>query len=542
MSFLNLISLIGILGLCAIAWLCSENRQPQYFPWRTVIVGLLIQAVLGLLVFVIPGTQTVFQVIGTLFNGLFEAADAGARFIFGKNLVPIPGQEPFLLTPLTPGASGCAPDTAGQIVPGFCAIGMGYIYAFRAFPSVIFLTGLTALFYRLGVIQAVVDGLAKGFYRVMGLSGAEALSGITNIFVSIEALIAIKLYLARMTRSELCAVMACAFGTAASAALPSYASFLKPLFPNVMAHLAAASIMAIPACFLLAKILVPETEVPQTVPKALSRNDTDLELAIDDKSWSETEWLDKATAKQISPVEATIAGTLEGLKIVGSIVAVVILTLGVVYFIVQGLGWLATLPDPIGGWFKVLTLQNLLGVLFLPFTVLTGISLSWQELWQSSMLVGRRLFETAVFPYQSLAAAASIAEPARLIEDRAVLILTYTLAGFANLAFWGVLVGGTIALAPSRRRDVIELSGRALLAGTLATLMVGSFVGLYDGMFGTNAARTLGKPDAPPAAKPVPSSLLPPMPPAPIQIAPPLTTQIPATQTFTTQTPNIPVV
>lgn len=531
-----MISLIGILGLCAIAWLCSENRQPQYFPWRTVIVGLLIQAVLGLLVFVIPGTQNVFQVIGTLFNGLFEAADAGARFIFGKNLVPIPGQEPFLLTPLTPGASGCAPDTAGQIVPGFCAIGMGYIYAFRAFPSVIFLTGLTALFYRLGVIQAVVTGLAKGFYRLMGLSGAEALSGLTNIFVSIEALIAIKLYLARMTRSELCAVMACAFGTAASAALPSYASFLKPLFPNVMAHLAAASIMAIPACFLLAKILVPETEVPRTIPKPLSRS-AESEFTLDDDLWSETEWLDKATARQISPVEAAIAGTLEGLKIVGSIVAVVILTLGVVYLIVQGLDWLATLPEPIGGWFKVLTLQNLLGALFLPFTVLTGISLDWQELWQSSMLVGRRLFETAVFPYQSLAAAASIVEPARLIEDRAVLILTYTLAGFANLAFWGVLVGGTIALAPSRRRDVIELSGRALLAGTLATLMVGSFVGLYDGMFGTNAARTLGKPDAPPAAKPVPSSLLPPMPPFQVQIAPPLTAQL-----LTTQTPDIPVV
>lgn len=536
MSFLNLISLIGIVGLCAIAWLFSENRDPKYFPWRTVIAGLAFQTVLSAMVLVIPGTQGIFRSIGSLFNVLFEATDAGARFIFGKNLVPLPGQEPFFLTPLAPGSSSCTLDSAGQIVPGFCAIGLGYIYAFRALPSVLFFAGLIALLYRLGVMQRIVSLVAKGFYSVMRLSGAEALSGLTNVLVSIEALIAVKPYMAKMTRSELCAVMSCCFGTAASSALPSYANALKSVFPNMMAHLTAASILAIPACFLLSKILVPEVRQPQTAWE--SPDDRELQH-FTDPIFTETDVSEaEPEPKRISPIEAAIAGTMEGLRIIVAIVAVLMLTLAFVYLLYELFAWLATLPQPIGGWFKLLTLQNILGIVFLPLTVLTGISLDWGELWQSSVLVGRRLLETAVPPYQSLAAAAAVVEPARLIEDRAVLILSYALAGFANLAFWGIVVGGAIALVPSRRRDVIGLSGRALLAGTLATFMTASFIGFFEGMFGVDAARTMGQVDAPPPTPaPTPQSLLFPFTPLPaVQAAPVI---IPITQP---QIPNIPVV
>lgn len=487
MGFLNLISLIGILGLCAIAWLFSENRDPKLFPWRVVIVGLLLQFAVGVLVFLIPETQGIFRAFGGLLNILFEAADTGARFVFGRNLVPLPGQEPFVLTPLIPGANTCTPDSAGQIVPGFCGVQLGYIYAFRALPAVIFFAGVMALFYRLGVIQVLVNLLAKVFYRLMQISGPEVLSGVVNIFAGIESAIVVKNYLAKMTRSQLCTVLSCCFGTAASVALPSYASLLRPVFPNVLVHLVAASIMAIPACFLISKILVPETEFPQAATG----------VPAEAPDWVETPPIEPNRSpdqppKQLSPMEAAITGALEGVKIAASILGVLILVLGLVYVLHEALRWLTTLPDPLGAWFSVITLQNILGVLSLPFTVLTGVSLSWEELWQSSVLIGRRLFETAILPYQSLmTAASSVGQP--WVSNRGILLLTYALAGFAHLAYWGVVVGGMMALVPSRRRDVIDLSWKALLIGTLATYMTACIAGFFDGLFGTNTLDILGK-------------------------------------------------
>lgn len=540
MIFLNLISLVGILGLCAIAWLFSERRDPKYFPWKTVIVGLMLQALLGALVFVLPETQTLFRTIGSGINLLFEAADAGARFIFGKNLVPLPGQEPLILTPLATDATSCTADSVGQVIPGFCAIGIGYVYAFRALPGVIFLTGLASLLYWAGMIQALIHLLARVGYRLMRLSGAECLSGMANLFVSIEAVILIKPYLARMTRSQLCTVLACCFGTAASSAIPSYTSILRPVFPNVVAHLTAASLMAIPACFLLSKIIVPEARIPLPVWDEARGSIDHLTLSPSAELPTETrtEPEIEEIAERANPIEAAITGAIAGIKIAASIVAVLILTLGSVYLLYQLMrlvNLFSALPAPVGRWFQLLTPSNLLGALFLPLTVLTGISLNWEELWQSSVLLGRRLLETAILPYQSLSAAASIVEPARIINDRAVLILTYGLSGFAHLAFWGIVVGGAIALLPTRRRELINLSWRALLAGTLATFMTASFVGFYDGLFGTNATRTMGKPDAPPPAAPqsqmphpLPLAMLP-------SIAPPIGAAV------MPQSPDIPV-
>jgi concentrative nucleoside transporter, CNT family len=263
MSPLNFISLLGIFGLCAIAWLFSENRNPKYFPWRVVIMGILLQLVLGALVFTVPVTRYLLEGFSNLLNVVFDAADAGARFIFGRNLVPLPGQEPLILSPLGSGGA-CAPGTAGQVVAGFCGIQLGYVFAFRALPAVIFFSGLMSLLYSLGVIQVITNIFAKVFYATMRLSGAEALSGAANIFVGIEAAIVVRQYLAKMTRSELCAILACCFGTAASSTLAIYVNFLRPVFPNILGHLVSASILAIPACFVLSKILVPETSRPLT--------------------------------------------------------------------------------------------------------------------------------------------------------------------------------------------------------------------------------------------------------------------------------------
>ncbi|PSB08127.1 nucleoside:proton symporter [filamentous cyanobacterium CCP2] len=493
MGFLNLISLVGIFGLCAIAWLFSENRDPKYFPWRVVIVGLLVQFGIGALVFLVPVAWGVLQSLSGLLGVVFEAADAGARFIFGRLFVPFSGQDSFFLVPLVPGAESCASDSIGQVVPGFCGIRVGYIFAFRALPAVVFLAGLIALFYRMGVIQLIANLFARMSYSLMRLSGVEILGGLANLFVGVEAAIVVKPYLKKMTRSELCSILACCFGTASSATLASYVSILRPIFPNVLPHLVAATMMGVPACFLLSKILVPETEVPLT-SWAISP-DRAMKSGISERAFIDENLeqpLEDQPTERLSPTESAILGAVEGVKIAISIVGVLILVLGVVYLLYELLNWLTTLPEPIGNWFQVISLPNILGILSLPFTVMTGISLNWGELWQSSVLIGRRLLETAILPYQSIVSGVS-GVGNRWIGDRALLILTYALSGFAHFAYWGIVVGAAIALVPSRRREVIGLSWKAFLAGILATYMVACIAGFFEGIFGADTIAILGR-------------------------------------------------
>ncbi|MBE9014245.1 nucleoside:proton symporter, partial [Pseudanabaenaceae cyanobacterium LEGE 13415] len=138
MSLLNLVSFAGLFGLCAIAWLFSEDRHPKLFPWRVVGAGILLQLILGAMVFAVPGTRDALQVFSNLLDSVFLAADTGARFIFGRNIVPAPGQTP--------------------------EVNLGYVFAFRALPTVIFFSGLMALLQNLGVIQVVTNLFAKVFY------------------------------------------------------------------------------------------------------------------------------------------------------------------------------------------------------------------------------------------------------------------------------------------------------------------------------------------------------------------------------------------
>jgi concentrative nucleoside transporter, CNT family len=487
MSVLNFISFCGIFGLCAIAWLCSENRRPQYFPWRVVIAGLLLQFLLGALVFVVPGTRDLLQVLSALLNVLFEAAEAGARFVFGT-LVPLPGQEPLLLAPLAPGEV-CSSSTTGEILTGLCGVRLGYIFAVRALPAVIFFSALVSLLHSFGILQVLTHLFGQVFYRAMRLSGAEALSGAANIFVGIEAAIVVRPFLARMTRSELCSVLACCFGTTASTVLAVYALMLRPVFPNILGHLVSASVMAIPACFVLSKILVPETEKPLTTGSL-----TDAFFAAFNPEDPE---------ERLDPMDAVVTGAMDGLRMAASIAAVLIAVLGLVFLVNQFFVLLADLSNsensllqPIGQVFQWISLQNILGVLFFPLTLLTGLSLDIRELWEASVLIGQRLVQTEIPSYQELAVAAALPTESRILSDRALLIVSYALSGFAHFASVGIFVGGMSALAPSRRKEIAALSWRALLAGTLATYMIACMAGLFD----TGNPSVLGRPTVQTAA------------------------------------------
>ncbi|MBE9144259.1 NupC/NupG family nucleoside CNT transporter [Planktothrix mougeotii] len=445
MSYLNLISFLGIFGLCFIAWLFSENKR--VIPWRTMGLGIGLQLVLAFFVFLFPPTRTALEWFSSLLDSLFLAADKGANFVFGKNIVPLPGQTP--------------------------DVNLGYIFAFRALPTVIFFSGLMALLYNLGVIQVVTNVFAKLFYKTMRLSGAEALSGAANIFVGIEAAIVVKPYLEKMTRSELCAILSCCFGTAASSTLAIYVSFLRPVFPNILGHLVSASIIAIPACFVISKILVPETDKPLTLGKLPEEKKEDNLITHEDGE-PHLESVGGELMERVSPLDSAIIGALDGVKMSVAIAAVLILILGLVSLVNQFSGWLGLLPSPVGDVFQVLTLANILGFIFYPLTILTGVP--FEDSWTASVIIGRRLLETAIPPYQALAEAAKEG----LITPRTVLIVSYALSGFAHVASVGIFVGGMVGLVPSRRKDISELGWKALFAGTLATMMIACLAGFYD--------------------------------------------------------------
>ncbi|MBC6436451.1 nucleoside:proton symporter [Nostoc sp. HG1] len=463
MTWLNLLSFVGIFALCGIAWLGSENRR--IIPWKVIIWGIGLQLVLGLLVFSFPGTRIFIQVLSDGVNAILDATETGARFIFGSLLVPEPDRVPgpvlagrWIARAVTP---AYVPVAGDRLSPD--NLNLGYVFAFRALPSVIFFSALMSLFYYLRLIQPIVNIFAKLFRRTMGLSGAEALSGATNIFVGIESALVVRPFLADMTRSELCAVLTACYGSIASTVLALYAQLLRPVFPNITGHLISASIMAIPACFVVSKLLVPETEVPKTLG------------SLPEESLEDAE-------PETNAMESIITGAMDGVKLAIAIAALLIAVLGLVALVNLFFGNLASLAQSnnlfvrrLGLIFEVVTLQNIVGALFLPLTFLTGISLNWQELWQSSVLIGRRLLETEVPVYQQLAVLADKGA----ISDRALLIISYALCGFAHLPAVGIFVGGFVSLIPTRRKDLSELGWKALWAATLATLMIGCVAGVF---------------------------------------------------------------
>lgn len=416
----HLISLLGFFVLAALAWLLSANRRQ--IRWKPIAWGLGLQLLIGLLVFRLPGARQVFVWLNDVVMAVLNASKAGTNFLLGP-LAAAPGE---------PGS-------------------VGFVLAFQALPIAIFISAFAAALYHLRLLQPIVRLFARLFHRTLGLSGAEALCSSANIFVGVESALVIRPYLARMTQSELLLVLTSGMATVASTTLGIYVFMLSKSFPQIAGHLLSASIISIPAAVVMVKLLLPETDTPETASTLPPEEEAERAGNL---------------------MSAIIAGAMDGLRLAAGIAALLIAGLGIVALFDKAL---SLLPPHWLGMSEPLTLVKLLGWIFYPFAMLLGIARpDWME---AGRLLGERVLLTEVVSYQDMA---QMAANGVLVDPRTVVILSYALCGFAHVASLAIFVGGTTALAPARRDDLAGLGLRALLAATLATLMTGCVAGIFS--------------------------------------------------------------
>lgn len=415
---LQFISLIGFFVFITIAWLLSSNRRQV--RWKTIGWGIGLQLVIGAVVFRAPFSQRIFLWINDAAVGLLNVSKSGSSFLFGP-LAAAPGEQ-------------------GSV---------GFVLVFQVLPVAIFFSAFTAALYHLHILQFIVRLFAKIFHKTMGTSGAESLCGAANIFVGIESALVIRPYLDKMTRSELLTVLATGMGTVASTTLGVYIGFLNREFPQIAGHLISASVISIPAIIVIVKLLLPEAEKPET------------ESSIPP---------DNPETRSANLMSAIITGAMDGLKLAAGICALLIAMLGLVSLVDK-------LLEPLGRWMNLaepLSLVKILSWVFYPFAALLGIAKA--DIYEASVLLGKRVILTEVVSYQGLA---QMISSGQISDPRTVIVISYALCGFAHIASTAIFVGGTAALAPSRRDDLAALGFRALLAATLATLMTGCVAGIF---------------------------------------------------------------
>ena len=409
----RLIGLLGIAAILGVAFLLSNNRKA--INYRTVGVGLLIQALLAVFILKTPVGKDLFGWLGAKITKILSFSDDGAKFVFG------------LL------ADG---DKLETVFPN-----SGFIFFMRIIPTIIFVACLVNIFYYLGVMQWIVEKLAIGLNYIMRVSGAEALSNISSAFVGqVEAQIMIKPYLKGMTTSELMSSMTGSFACIAGGVMATYILFGVPA-----PYLIAASIMAAPGALAISKIMHPETEQPETQGKVK------LE-----------------TKKEFSNlVDAISAGCSDGLKVGLNVAAMLIgflALIALINFLLGQLGGLAGFPE--------LSLNTILGTVFAGFAWLMGVP--GNESMTAGALMGTKLVANEFVAYLQLKTYID----AGTLSPKTLAIVSFALCGFANFGSVGIQVGGISALEPSRRADLAKLGFRALIAGTLASYLSATLAGM----------------------------------------------------------------
>lgn len=412
----RVIPAFGICCFLGLAWLMSEKKDR--FPWKTVAWGLGLQILFAVLILGIPALGVggvfafVFEFLNDAVSGLLSYADEGARFLFADLM-----------------------DDKH-----------GYVFAFRALPTILFFSALVAVLYHLGILQKMVGVMAKLMQKTMGASGAESLSAAANIFVGqTEAPLMVKPFVAKMTPSEIMTVMTAGMATIAGGVLAAFVGVLQGAIPDIAGHLITASVMSAPAALAIAKVIVPETRKPDTVDASSIRvesNDSNV-------------------------IEAAARGTTEGLGLALNVGAMLIVFIS---FIALFNGFFAWISPWVMGEGPTLSLQMIFGWIFAPIAWLMGIGVA------DVQLVGSWLGEKVVI--NEFVAYLSMAEAKDLLSERSLIITSYALCGFANFSSIGIQLGGIGAMAPEQRPTLAKLGLKAMIAGNLAAFMTASVVAL----------------------------------------------------------------
>ncbi|MFY8350630.1 NupC/NupG family nucleoside CNT transporter [Pseudoalteromonas sp. SSM20] len=403
----SLMSLVGIASLLAIAFICSTNRKK--INLRTVGGAFALQVLIGAFVLYVPAGREVLNSISVGVSNVISYANDGIRFLFG--------------------------GLAGNEIEG-----IGFVFAIKVLPVIVFFSALVAVLYHLRIMDWIIKILGGGLQKLLGTSKPESLSATANIFVGqTEAPLVVKPFIATMTRSELFAVMVGGLATVAGSILAGYVSLGVEL-----KYLIAASFMAAPGGFLMAKMMVPETETPKQ--------------GLDE--------LDHTDEKPVNVIDAAAGGALNGMQLAMNVGAMLLAFVALIALSNGLVGW-------IGGWFDNpdLTIQQILGYAFAPIAWLLGIP--WSEAQLAGSFIGQKLVVNEFVAYLDF-----MNYQAQLSEHTKA-VVTFALCGFANLSSIAILLGGIGGMAPSRRKDIAQLGLRAVLAGSMANLMSAAIAGFF---------------------------------------------------------------
>ena len=398
-----LVSLLGMAALLGIAVLASSDRRA--IRLRSVLGAFLVQAGLGAFVLFTPWGQAVLGALSDLVRAIITSGDKGISFLFGS----LAEQD-----------------------------SMGFIFVVRVLPVIIFFASLIAVLYHLKIMPLIIRTLGGALRKALGTSRAESLSATANIFVGqTEAPLVVRPYIPRMTQSELFAIMVGGLASIAGSVLAAYAGMGVKL-----EYLLAASFMAAPGGLLFAKILLPESEVPEE------------HLPHDDEE-----------DKPVNVLDAAAQGASAGLKLALNVGAMLLAFIALIALLNLGLG-------TVGGWFghSDLTLQQILGVLFAPLAWILGVP--WEEAGRAGSFIGQKIVLNEFVAYKALLDDGSLSP---LSEG----IVTFALCGFANLSSIAILLGGLGGMAPTRRKDIARLGLKAVFAASLANFMSAAIAGLF---------------------------------------------------------------
>lgn len=402
----KLISLLGLFVMLGVAWALSDNKKK--IQWRTVISGVLLQALFGLVILKTTVGKSVFETLGKGFNAILGYTAQGSQFLFGN-----------LSTP---------------------SESLGFIFATMVLPTIIFMSALMSVLYHVGIMQKVVEVMAKIMMITMRTSGAESLAAAANIFVGqTEAPLVIKPYVKSMTRSEMMCLMTGGMATVAGGVLAAFVGFGIDA-----AHLLAASVMSAPAAIVCAKLMIPEVEE------------------------SETAGVVKIDLPKLSTnvIDAAATGASDGLKLAVNVAAMLLAFIALIAMlngILSGAGGLFGYPQ--------LTFELIIGYLNAPVAWLLGVP--WEDCIAVGGMLGKKLVLNEFVGYLDLAAAKG------QISERATIITTYALCGFSNFSSIAIQLGGIGTLAPEKRPTLAALGMKSLIAGTLACYMTACIAGLF---------------------------------------------------------------